>query len=195
MKTEIEVNRTVTVTKIALCGKLRSGKDAVANRMYIRAMFDRVAFGDKLKYLYHATLPWVPEHPKPRAGYQTFGQDMRRLYGEDIWIRHVERTVEASINFRKTTSDHVGIVITDLRQPNELEWAKANGFTIVRVTALEADRLICAEMAGDEFDAKDLAHDTEQHVDGFTVDYEIVNDGTLDELHAKVDAMLDEIAQ
>lgn len=195
MKTEIEVNRTVTVTKIALTGKLRSGKDAVANRLYIRAMFDRIAFGDKLKELYHATLPWVPEHPKPRAGYQAFGQDMRRLYGEDIWIKHVERTVEASINFRKRLDDHIGIVITDLRQPNELEWARANGFTIVRVTAPEADRLSRAQLAGDSFDAKDLSHDTEQHVDGFEVDYEIVNDGTIDELYAKVDALLTEIAR
>lgn len=192
MNHTIEVSRKITVTKIALTGKLRSGKDTVAHRLFIRNSFHKVAFGDALKRIAHDTFPWVSEFSKPRALYQQVGQLMREIE-PDVWIRHVERQVDAIINVNKESRDHIGIVITDLRQPNEYEWAKANGFTIIRVTAPEADRLARAQRAGDTFSAEDLAHDTEQHVAGFEVDYEIVNDGTVEELKAHVDAVMAQI--
>ncbi|MEK4910584.1 dephospho-CoA kinase [Niallia sp. FSL M8-0099] len=176
--------------KIAICGQLRAGKDEVANRIYhTHDYFEKLAFGDALKRLYHELLPWVPTDPKPRAGYQKFGQLAREQFGEDIWIRHAERM----LGFYERVKRPDGVLITDLRQPNEYEWARANGWIIVRVTAPDELRLARAKAAGDQFDAKDLAHDTEQHVGAFDVDYEIVNDGTIDELYAKVDAMMSEI--
>ena len=54
-------------------------------------------------------------------------------------------------------------------------------------------RLKRAERAGDSFSAEDLAHDTEQYVDKFDVDYTIVNDGDLDELRRRVDEIMGEI--
>ncbi|MEH7521706.1 AAA family ATPase [Bacillus sp. JJ1503] len=192
MNHTIEVSRKVIVTKICLCGKLRAGKDAVAQQLYLHHGFDKVAFGDALKRVAHETFPWVSEFSKPRALYQQVGQLMREIE-PDVWIRHVERRVESFINIRKDDRDRVGIVVTDLRQPNEYEWARANGFTIIRVTAPEADRLLRAKLAGDDFSEADLAHETESHVDGFTVDFEVVNDGTVEELHAKVDAIMAEI--
>lgn len=172
--------------KIALCGKLRAGKDRVAGHLINRYNFDRVAFGDELKRIYHELNPWVPVDPKPRAEYQRFGQVMRELYGDDIWIRHVER---------KVNNARGGIVVTDVRQPNEYEWARANGFTIVRVTAPDKLRLARAKKAGDDFTEADLAHDTEQWVDKFDVDFEIVNDGKIDDLCAKVDDVMAKIKE
>ncbi|KQL18837.1 AAA family ATPase [Cytobacillus solani] len=192
MNHTLEVSRKVTVTKIALTGKLRTGKDTVAHHLFIRNSFHKVAFGDALKRVAHDTFPWVSEFSKPRALYQQVGQLMREIE-PDVWIRHVERQVDAIINVNKDMCDHVGVIITDLRQPNEYEWARSNGFTIIRVNAPEADRLARAQRAGDDFAAEDLAHDTEQHVDGFTVDFEVVNDGTVVELKAKVDAIMAEI--
>lgn len=180
------------MTRIALCGKLRSGKDEVAAHIALKhAGFFRLAFGTALKDAYHGLFPWVPKDPKPRAGYQSFGQEMRRLYGDDLWIRHVARDVEILEKVYGCRS----IVITDLRQQNEYEWCRANGFTIVRVTAPDAERLARARKAGDDFDESDLTHDTEMHVDEFAVDYEIVNDGTLDELWAKVDDVMAKIKE
>lgn len=173
--------------KVALCGKLRAGKDRVANHLSNRYSFDRVAFGDELKRIYHELNPWVPADPKPRSEYQRFGQAMRELCGDDIWIRHTERKINESGSLSS------GIVVTDLRQPNEYEWARANGFTIVRVTAPDELRLARAKKAGDDFTEADLAHDTEQWVDKFDVDFEVVNDGTLGELYAKVDDVMAKI--
>src|SRR5699024_11102304 len=125
---------------------------------------------------------------KPRKLYQDFGQAMRQL-DEDIWIRHVEQAIESD----KLFPDYKGVVIDDLRQPNEYEWAKAIGFTIIRVEASEDRRLKRAEQAGDSFSAGDLAHDTEQHSDKFDVDYEINNNGDKGALRRKVDEIMSEI--
>lgn len=176
--------------KIAICGQLRAGKDEVANRIYhTHDYFEKLAFGDALKRLYHELLPWVPTEPKPRAGYQQFGQLAREQFGEDIWIRHAERMLA----FYDRHKRYDGVVLSDLRQPNEYEWARLNGWTIVRVTAPDELRLARAKSAGDQFDAKDLAHDTEQHVNKFQVDYDIWNAFSVDELYAKVDAMMSEL--
>lgn len=176
--------------KIILTGHLRSGKDSVAHRILTtHGYFEKVAFGDALKRLYHELHPWVPENPKPREAYQAYGQDMRRLYGEDIWIRHAERTID----FYRRVKRPDGIVISDLRQLNEYEWARKNGYTIIRVTAPLEIRKARAIAAGDSFNEKDLEHETERHIEGFDVDYELINDGTLDDLYTKVDELMEAI--
>jgi dephospho-CoA kinase len=193
MKHTITVNREVDVIKIALTGKLRSGKDTVANHLYIKYGFTSIAFGDALKKNAHATFPWVSEFSKPRALYQQFGQLMRQI-DPDVWIKHAERAVSGAIDFNvHTGAEKVGVVISDLRQPNEFEWARANGFTLIRVTTPDEDRLLRAKLAGDDFTESDLEHETESHIDGFAVDYEVANDGSLDDLKAQVDAILAQI--
>jgi dephospho-CoA kinase len=193
MKHTIKVEREIPVIKIALSGRLRSGKDTIANHLYIKHGFTTVSFGDALKKNAHATFPWVGEFSKPRALYQQFGQLMRQI-DSDVWIKHAERAVKGAIDFNVNTgADKVGVVITDLRQPNEYEWARANGFTLIRVTAPDEDRIARAKIAGDDFNEADLEHETESHIDGFAVDYEIHNDGSVDDLKAQVDAILEAI--
>jgi dephospho-CoA kinase len=193
MKHTINVNREVSVIKIALTGKIRSGKSTVSNHLYIRHSFNEVAFGDALKKNAHATFPWIYEWNKPRALYQAYGQLMRQIE-PDVWIKHAEQAVKGAIDFRVNTgAEKVGVVITDLRQPNEYEWARNNGYTIIRVTAPDEDRLLRAKLAGDAFNEADLEHETESHINGFAVDYEIHNDGTVDNLKAQVDTILEAI--
>jgi dephospho-CoA kinase len=193
MKHRITVTREVPVVKIALTGKMRSGKDLCGNHLYIKYGFDRVAFGDALKKNAHATFPWVSEFSKPRSLYQQFGQLMRKIES-DVWIKHVEQAVDGAIDFRVNTgAERVGVVITDLRQPNEYDWARANGFTIVRVTAPEGVRMMRAFAEGDSYKEADLQHETELHVESFAIDYEIVNDGSVDDLKRKVDEIMEEI--
>lgn len=189
MKHTIIVNREVSVVKIAICGRLRSGKDTVGNHLYIKYGFSTVAFGDALKKNAHAIFPWVSEFSKPRALYQFM--NVMREYDEDVWIKHAERAVKGAIDFRAGIGEaQVGVVITDLRQPNEYEWARANGFTIVRITAPDDYRIARAKIAGDSFTESDLEHETESHIDGYTSDYEIYNDGSIDDLKRKVDEIM-----
>jgi dephospho-CoA kinase len=194
MKSTLTVNREITLTKICLTGAMRSGKDEVANHLYIRHGFDRLAFGDALKRIAHEAFPWVSEHPKPRALYQNVGQLMREV-DKDVWIRHAERRVGGIIDHRSgyPNVEHIGIVISDLRQPNEYAWAVENGFSIIRVNAPQELRVERANSVGDAFELNHLTHETESHIDGFDVDFEVVNDGTVTELQAHVDAIMEAI--
>jgi dephospho-CoA kinase len=193
MKHTLSVNREIPVVKIALTGKMRSGKDLCGNHLYIRYGFDRVAFGDAMKKNAHAAFPWVSEFSKPRALYQAYAQLMRQIE-PDVWIKHAERAVKGAIDFRVNTgAENVGVVITDLRQLNEYEWARANGFTIIRVTAPDEDRIARAIAAGDDFTVHDLTHETELAIDGFAVDYTVENNGTVDDLKRKLDEIMEAI--
>jgi dephospho-CoA kinase len=193
MRHTLNVNREVSIFKIALTGKLRAGKDEVAQHLYIKHGFNRIAFGDALKKEALAVFPWIPQNSKPRALYQKFGQLMREI-DPDVWIKHAERSVNGTIDFRVNTGhERVGIVITDVRQQNEVDWCRANGFTLIRVTAPDEVRIARAVAAGDDFTVHDLAHETELAIDGFAVDYEIVNDGSVDDLKAQIDEILEAI--
>jgi dephospho-CoA kinase len=190
MKHTINVNREVEVIKIALMGKIRSGKSTVSNHLYIRHSFNRVAFGDALKKNAHATFPWIYEWNKPRALYQQFGQLMRQI-DPDVWIKHAEQAVKGAIDFRVNTgADEVGVVVTDCRQQNEVDWCRKNGFSIVRVVADDNIRLKRAVAAGDEFKIEDLSHETEQNIMNFEVDYEIDNIAGVEELKVEIDKIL-----
>src|SRR5690606_14194732 len=190
--------------KIALTGKLRAGKSAVASYLSADYGFEEVAFGSALKYYadkifaYSDVSAYKPEvitkygvawsKRKPRRLYQDFGQKLREL-DPNIWISHAEAVVQIYEDKKSTA----GIVLSDLRQPNEFEWCKRNGFVIVRVTAPLETRVRRAEIAGDAFDMASLDHDTESHSDGFEVDYEIINDGTYEDLERKVDEIISKL--
>jgi dephospho-CoA kinase len=190
MKHTLRVNREIPVVKIALTGKMRAGKDELSNHLYIKYGFDRVAFGDALKKNAHATFPWVSEFSKPRALYQQFGQLMRQI-DPDVWIKHAEQAVKGAIDFRVNTgAEQIGIVLTDVRQENEVAWCRKNGFTLIRVVAPDDVRIGRAIAANDDFSAHDLSHETELAIDSFEVDFTVINEGTIDELKCQIDEIL-----
>jgi dephospho-CoA kinase len=193
MKTTIKVEREIPVVKIAFTAKLRAGKDTAAHHLYIKYGFDKVAFGDALKRNVNEAFPWVYGPNKPRALLQQYGQLMREI-DPQIWVKHVERKIDGIIDFRVNTgAERIGIVLSDVRQQNEVDWCRANGFTLIRVTAPDEDRIARAIAAGDDFNEVDLEHETESHIDSFDCDYEIVNAGSLDDLKAQIDTILAQI--
>ncbi|MEK4970691.1 hypothetical protein MKX29_24105 [Cytobacillus sp. FSL R7-0696] len=187
------------VRKVAICGQIRSGKDSMSNHLVERHAFQKFAFADGMKRLLHELFPEIPSSPKPRRAYQVFGEGMRSLdipNAQHVWINSCMRKVDAHIWWHSEVDNRgANVVITDLRTPEEYEHLRADGYTIIRVTAPLEIRKARAIAAGDSFDEKDLDHETERHIEGFDVDYEIVNDGNIDELYAKVDAVMDEIAR
>jgi dephospho-CoA kinase len=180
-------------TKLALVGKLRSGKSTVADYLTLFYDFQPFAFGDSLKRYLHEIFPHVPREPKPRALYQAFGQKLREL-DPDVWINLTMRKIDEYL--RQHTCDRCEpvlkprVVVTDCRQQNEFDRLRAEGFVFVRINADEKLRIQRALEAGDKFTAEDLAHETELLVDLFPVDYEVLNNGSTTELYAQLDVIM-----
>lgn len=188
---------TYPVRKLALCGKIRSGKSTVAEYIAEQYEFTCFAFADEMKRLLHALYPNIPRDPKPRRAYQVFGEGMRKLDLPDaptVWVDYCLRMVDTHIWWHREVDDRgANVLITDLRTKEEYERLRKEGFSIIRVSAPDDVRIGRALEAGDDFTIHDLAHPTEIALNSFEVDYQIVNDGTVDELKRKVDEMMEAI--
>ena len=168
--------------RIALTGKMRSGKDTVCELLNEIDSFRRIAFGDKIRGVCEELYPELVSTPeKPRFLYQGIGQDLRK-YDKGVWLKYLLRQVEAM-------PTETNIVVTDMRQPNEYEALRAEGFTIVRVEADLETRILRMIAAGDNTKVADLYHETELMVEEFRVQYEIPNNSTLDYLRDEVVVM------
>jgi dephospho-CoA kinase len=172
------------VVKIALCGKMRSGKDTVANFLREQHKFTGFRFSEGIWETICLLYPHIyASKEKPRKLLQDIGQKLREV-DPNIWVNYTLQQIEEVGANR--------VVVTDLRQPNEFNVLKEQGFFIVRVSAEDGIRLNRILAENDNFDIQDLYHETERHVDGFNVDFEIQNNGTIEELLQKSQAAFEE---
>lgn len=156
--------------RVALIGKMRSGKSTIADLLVENLGYQKLSFGTRLKQFAHQVHD-VNEGVKPRKLYQDFGQ-YNRLIDPDVWVKWVERDM----------GDNRLVVIDDLRQPNEYEWAKKNGFILFHVKCSDEVRLMRMKNKGEDVDPKLLNHETERHIDGYTYDYTL--DGEISPLES-----------
>lgn len=165
--------------QICLLGKMRTGKDTIAEYASSQFGFQRFAFGDELKRYYHELFGHTER--KPREGYQWFGQ-IARQHDSDIWVRKCFEQID------KTNAKN--IIITDLRQPNEYEECFRRGYTMIKVHCDDEMRIKRILEKNDNFNPKDLQHETELHIDTFDYDYIIENNGTLVDLCMKFESIV-----
>ena len=182
--------------KIALTGKMRSGKDTLKEYAINKYGVVPFAFGDELKEAFHEDYAHIPHKPKPRKGYQLYGQLMRFVHGEDIWVdkcfRHIRVIKQTAIDYN-TAGGEVKFtpMITDVRQQNELDRCKQEDYIIIRVNCLPDVQLERLNETGDNFTIEDLAFETETSIDDLKVDYDIHNNGTLEELYSQLDEIVE----
>jgi hypothetical protein len=181
------------VIKLALCGRLRSGKDTAAQYLTLFYDFHPFAFAYPLKRYLHEIFPHVPREPKPRALYQAFGQKLREI-DPDVWINLTMRQIDDYLRLHPCECGGSAlkprVVVTDCRQRNEYDRLRAAGFKFIRINAPDELRIRRAIEAGDDFTVHDLAHETEILVDSFDVDYEVYNDRTPEYLYGQLDAIM-----
>lgn len=180
--------------KIAITGKARSGKTELAHLAYFTYGFKEFDFSEELKDLFHRLFPHIPRFPKPRALYQKFGQWLREI-DPDIWVKMTmgkvhEYCFEDALN---KVNHKPKVLVNGVRQPNEYQRLKEEGFIIIRANASDDLRIDRARNAGDVFTEEDLSHDTESHIDTFEVDYEISNVGSIREMYDQFDAIMREL--
>ncbi|PHD57692.1 hypothetical protein [Bacillus wiedmannii] len=180
--------------KIAITGKARSGKTELSHYAWMIYGFKEFDFSAVLKDEFHRLFPHIPRDPKPRAYYQKFGQWLREI-DPDIWVKMTmakvhEYCFEDALN---KVNHKPKVLVNGVRQPNEYQRLKDEGFTIIRVNASDDLRIGRAKAEGDVFTEADLLHETESHINTFEVDYEINNVGSIGEMYDQLDTIMKDI--
>lgn len=173
---------------IGLTGRAFSGKDTVGRYLAIAHNFACIAFADPIRDALTAALyldPRVfrPEHKEqvidwigqsPRQLMQTLGTEWgRNLVKPSLWVDITERRIRESLRAGDTD-----IVITDVRFPGEAKMIWSLGGVIWRIDRPGAATTERAD------------HPSEHALDGYEVDYRLLNDGTIEQLHELIDAAL-----
>lgn len=170
---------------VGFTGRKRSGKDTAA--LAVRAT--RVAFAGALKHMLRALLqyqevdeatiermiegdlkevptPFLNGHT-PRHAMQTLGTEWGRdCMGEDVWVNIAHNL---AVNYQD-------VVIADVRFPNEAASIRDRGGVVVRISRPD-------NPANDD-------HPSEAMIDKLQVDADVVNDGSIEDLHSKVQRII-----
>lgn len=168
-----EIEEENMISKIALVGKMRSGKDTVADILsdYGYAEYKLGSgIGDVVEMLFVDGKHGLSN----RELYQKIGQQMRKIDSE-VWIKKLLRRIE--VNNPKL------VVVSDVRQKNEEIALRAAGFTIVKVYADEGIRIDrIKNTPGEKFDIDAFNHETELSVDDIIADISIANNDRIPDL-------------
>lgn len=174
--------------KIALSGKMMSGKTIVANYLVSKYGFIELAFADKLKQIAHDLFGMSIED-KDRELLQLLGMKMREL-DVQVWIKYLI----PYITHYTATKD---VMISDVRLLNEYAALKGLGFTMVRCYVEKQLQLRRIKKEMPDMPLMLRSHRSETNLDIYNTsawDYIINNNGcTMKELLEQVDDMVDEL--
>lgn len=170
---------------IGISGKARSGKDTIASHLWATYGFTRIAFADPMKLAAQAIFglsqdaTWndtvkEAEIPywglSPRRMFQLLGNDaLKPVFGNDLWIKRWNITYQQM----KETDD---IVVPDVRFDHEADFIRSLGGTILHLSRPDVQAV--------------ASHVSEAGIELKVGDWEVINDGTILDLTAKVDAIL-----
>lgn len=191
-------------TLIGIGGRLRAGKDVVAEHLEREHGFVRMGMSDVLHEALLAIDPLIvtsegvggiyewcdysqlvaeegyveaKKNPYVRAYLQRLGTEVgRNMIGEDTWVNIAGNRI----------SDHMregrSVVITGIRYPNELRMILSLG-----------GRSVWIERPGLDSDASASSHASENSVQADDFRTVLVNDGTIGDLRTRTDALLGQI--
>ena len=118
--------------KIAICGKMASGKTHLAQRLTDERGFQRFSLGGAVKRLGTDYFDMVK---KDRPLLQQIGMKMREIR-PSVWIDCVVKEISVHENECQAvfgTTDGMGVVVDDVRFINEAKAFKDAGFTLIRL--------------------------------------------------------------
>lgn len=106
--------------KIAIMGKSGAGKDTVADYLIEKYGFTKIRFGTAL-------------YEVCEKYFDMKGKDRKLLQDVGLAMRSVKPTVFVDMAEKEILGTDTNIVVPDLRQPNEYEMLKRNGFEFLYV--------------------------------------------------------------
>lgn len=173
--------------KIAIVGKMRSGKDTVGSLIENYGDFHKMALADGITGIIKDYFPEAMKDGKPRKHYQHIGSALREL-DKDVWVNYLHRRIHEirDLDFM-LGREETDIMITDCRFVNEADYLRKQGFILIKVVATDEIRLKRLQKSDEQTTLEQMNHKTEAQIDLITPDYYIYNNGTLEELDKKVD--------
>jgi hypothetical protein len=170
---------------IGLTGYAQSGKDTLAGMLIGLHKYDNRAFADPIRKLLYETNPLVKdeyrvkgvvdaygwdrakvEFPELRNLLQTLGVGARTVFNDQFWVAQGLAGLSAGDK----------VVITDVRFPNEADAIKDLGGQVWRVKRLGIGAV--------------NEHVSETAMDGYKVDQIFINNGSIDDLMALLQARM-----
>lgn len=170
---------------IGIAAKARSGKDAIATYLWEKYGFTRIAFADPIKVAAQSMFGLTHEQAwndelkekvipywglSPRQMLQQLGTDASKpVFGPDVWIKRWGMSYSTLME----TDD---IVVPDVRCDLEASYLRMLGGVIIHLERPDAQAV--------------SSHISEAGTTVFPEDRYIINNGTLEDLYAKVEIVL-----
>lgn len=167
--------------KIALLGKMRSGKDTVAKYFVENLDFKEYKLSTGITEIVNTYLSDSKTKASTREIYQTIGETMRSLDGR-VWVDKLLRDVENNNDMFKN------VIVSDVRNEKDVEILSSKGFVIVEVYAddeVRMERIL--KSSNEPFEHDRFYHYTETGIDNISkelIDIRINNNGSLQELQS-----------
>lgn len=109
---------------------------------------------------------------------------MRKI-DEDIWVNLLEHKIK--------NSNAENILIAGVRQQNEYDMLKRQGFIFIQVEACENTRIERCIENGDKFSIESLRNHTEMVMDNWKPDYLIINEKGFKELEISISNVINQV--
>jgi len=165
------------MVKIAICGKMASGKTTLAEGVVTNYdFFRRYSLADAVKQFANFVYD-IPEGVKDRVAYQKIGDGARKQLYEDIWIDTLIKQIENNNKFHDMNGRDFGLdwetptpycIVDDVRYLNEVIKLKADGWVMVKIDIsdeLQIERLKRTYPANWETHVGARHHASESEVD------------------------------
>lgn len=175
--------------RIAVFGKIRSGKSQVGNYIKDYIMNEKkqwceiYEFSEAVQSCIEILYPGL-KGIKDREKLISIGQHMRKL-DKDIWVNIVK------LKILNSSSDN--ILVVGVRQENEFKMLEDLGFTFIKVEANENIRIIRSKLVGDKNTTKLMNNETELLIDNYKEDHLISNEKDLSTLKEKTYELIGEM--
>lgn len=196
---------------IGILGHIGSGKDTAA-KFYIETQnYKKISFADALKDVLSVVFSWdrtmlegttaqsrnwrnIPDlYWSTKLGFEVTPRKMLQQIGTDLFRNHLSPVIWSSnveLKILNSTSD---IVVSDVRFEEEYNKLKELGAVFIRIdkeTLPEWEPIALRAILGSVDDIRLLKemgiHESEWKWMNFTVDYTIVNDGSIADLRNKL---------
>jgi hypothetical protein len=164
---------------VCISGKAQHGKDTTAGylREILKADNKRVIiihYADLLKFICQKYFGWDGQKDATgRRLLQVVGTDVVRAKKPDFWVDFVIEIVKLF------SGEWDYVIVPDTRFPNELYRLEDSGFEVRHIEVIRPN-------FDNGLDETQKKHPSETAMDRINPNYTIYNDGTLDDLRAKV---------